>query len=57
MAGVCPRHDRRLNAERDFLVQGSRRLSTGCNLMRIHDASWTRYNLCFLSWLKGHVLT
>src|SRR5262249_31300850 len=30
--------DSGLNAESDLLLQGSRRLSTGCNLVGIHDA-------------------
>jgi hypothetical protein len=51
-----PWHDGGLNAECDFLLQGSRRLSTGCNLVGIHNASRTRYSLCFLGRLEGHVL-
>ena len=49
-------HDRGLNAECDFLLQGSRRLSTGCNLVGIHNPSRTRYSLCFLGRFEGHVL-
>jgi hypothetical protein len=51
-----PWHDGGLNAERDFLLQGSGCLSTGCNLVGIYDASRTRYGICFLGRLKGHVL-
>jgi hypothetical protein len=53
---LTPWHDGRLNAECDFVLHGSRRLPTGCNLMHIHDTSRTRYGLGFLGRLEGHVL-
>ena len=53
---LAPWQDGGLNAECDFLLQGRGRLSTGCNLVGIHDASRTRYSLCFLGRLEGHVL-
>src|SRR5262245_19466170 len=38
---LAPWQDSGLNAESNLLLQGIRRLSTGCNLVDIHDASRT----------------
>src|SRR5215471_15040931 len=53
---LAPWHDSRLNAKRNFLLHGSRCLSTGCDLVGIHNASRTRYSLCVLGRLERHVL-
>ena len=49
-------HDSGLNAQHNFLLHGSRCLSTGCDLVGLHNASRTRYSFCFLGRLERHVL-